>query len=208
MFVGIIALLVIGIAFLVYNSMTFKLIGTDPSMGNFPSSASFVKLNFNKEISKNIMVSGTEGLVSSFSVTKKSLTIILNSPLSTDLKYQIYVTKIASVSGKKMKDLTYGFNPKSLPDSVLSSEQKQAQLNAQQQYNVIKNDSLISLLPFTGGGGEFLVSYTLKYSGQTTLPIVIITAPDKNNQTDALSWIKLIGADTNKYEIQYVTSQP
>ena len=208
MLLGSIIILLVIFGYWIFNALTFRLISTDPLINNFPSSSSFIKLNFNKNISNSVGVTGTKGLIYSSSVSKSSLTIVLNSPLDIDTKYQINVNNIVSLNGQKMKDLDLSFTPKALPVTSMSAEQKQAQLNAQQQYNVIQNDGLISLLPFAGGGGEFLVSYTLKYSGQTAKPIIIITASDQKSQNDALSWIKLTGADPNKYDIQYVTGQP
>lgn len=204
--ITIIILLVAGLS--LYNFLGFRLLNTDPEMGNFSASASFIKLRFNKNLSGSILVSGTNGLVSSYSITKSSLLVSINIPLDTGINYHLRLSNIRSVGGQRIKDMDLQFKPRLLPESSLSADQRLALNNAQQQYNSALNDKLISILPFSGGGGEFLVSYDLKYSGQTTIPIVIITAPDQKSQNDAISWIKLIGADPSKYEIQYVTAQP
>lgn len=204
---GITALfiLIIMLAFWINNVLTFRLVSTDPVMGNFPVSASFIKIKFNKPVSSLIKATGSEGLISSQSVSGSVLTILVNYPLDMSKTYQLAVSNITSTGGQKIKGLAFVFTPKALPDSSLSTDQKQSLAKNQQQYNALMNDPVISLLPFKAGGGDFSVSYTLDYSNQVTKATIVITAPTQAGQADGLNWLKQIGADVSKYQITYLT---
>jgi len=204
--ISLVALLLTTLAF--YNSLTFRLVSTDPIVDNFPSSASFIKLRFSKNLKSSVVVKGSNGLISSYSVYNSDLVVLINNPLNINDSYQLTISNISSTGGKKLKDIILKFTPKALSENSLSSNQKQALSNAQQQYNSVQNDKLISLLPFSAGNGEFSVSYRLDYSNQTTTPIVVITGPDLKSQSDGLNWIKLVGSDPAKYKIEYLTAVP
>lgn len=187
------------------DTSVFKLLSTDPVIGYFPAGARFIKFSFNKNLTSSLSVSGTTGLISSHSIIKSDLVIILNET-NPNIIYHVMIGNIHDVEGQKIKDMVLSFKPKILPESSFSAAQMKAQMQAQQNYNVAVGDALIHLLPFHSGGGEFLVSYDLKYSGLDTIPIVIITAPDQKSKNDALAWIKLVGADPSKYQIRYITT--
>ena len=186
---------------------SFRLLSTDPVMSHFPMSALIIQLRFSQNLSSSILVSGTGEMVSSHSVSKEYLNIILNSPLNLKQIYHLRVGNIRDLEGQRIQDLFFTFKPVILPESSLSLVQRRAQMSAQQNYNVVRNDKLISVLPFHAGGSEFLVSYDLKYEGLTVTPVIIITAPDQKSKNDAITWIKLVGADPSKYQIRYITRQ-
>lgn len=201
----VVFLLFVVLAFWINNALTFRLVSTDPVMGSFPVSASFIKLKFNKSLSGSIKTVGTEGLISSQTVAGSTLTVLINYPLDLGKTYQIKISDIVSTSGQKIKDQVFVFVPKALPDSSLSSDQKQALVNNQQQYNTLMNDPVISLLPFKAGGGEFSVSYALNYSNRSVKATIVITAPTQAGQDAGLNWLKQVGADVSKYQITYST---
>lgn len=201
----VIFLIFILLGFWIYNTLIFRLVSTDPVMGNFPVSASFIKLKFNKSISSSIKVTGTEGLISSQTVNGSILTVLINYPLDFGKTYQLNVSDIISIGGQKLNDQSFEFTPKALPDSSLSADQKQSLVKNQQQYNALMNDPVISLLPFKAGGGDFSVSYTLDYSNHVTKATIVITAPTQAGQDAGLNWLKQIGADVTKYQITYST---
>jgi hypothetical protein len=159
-------------------------------------------------LSSNVKVSGTENSVLSYKVSGRLVQITLNTPLPTQ-ETTINITNINSKSGKHFADMTYDFTPMYIDYNSLPGSQKAETLNKQTDYsNSIQNNPLVQLLPFTGPNFEYSINYTVNYNTSPPSPIFIITAPDKQSQQDALSWIASQGVKTSTLNIQYVTGQP
>lgn len=204
--VGFVILLLLVVGLVIYNTQVFRLVGTDPAMNRFSSSALFIKISFNKPLLANkLMVTGSDNSVDSYSVNGSVISVLLNSPLETGKQYQLNVVGISDTQGQKLADQVFVFTPQNLPESSLSAAQKGALDKVQSDYHALVNDPVLKLLPFYGGGNEFMVSYTVQYVHQKPKPTVVITAPTQAGQDDGLAWLKLIGADATKYQIQYLT---
>lgn len=205
---------VIGLVFLtylgyvLYLNTTFRIVGTDPTSGGFATISPFLKVTFSKELAaQNLTVKGTVGLIDSSSVNKKVVTILLNTPLNADKPYYIELDNIRSASGKQLPNWVFHFTPHDLSEDRLSADQQKALAASQVQYNqVIQNDKLIQLLPFTSGGNEYRVDYTVEYSHQKAHPVIIITAPTEQGQQDAINWIQQLGINPASYTITYKTA--
>lgn len=202
---ALVLLFVIGL--LIYLSVTFRLTGTSPSTHGVATVSPFFKVNFNKPLnSAGLSVTGGPNLVDSYSVKGSVITILLKEPLSAKQTYTIHVRGILSVGGKRLADKTFIFTPKDIPDNELSPEQQQALQTIQQQYNkLIQNDPLVQLLPFVAGGNEFRIDYNVQYVHQKPVPIIVITSPTAQGQSDALKWIQEVGVDPAKYTIKSVS---
>lgn len=189
-----------------YNTLVFRVVSTDPVMHNFSTSVLFIKVSFNKPLlTHNLSVTGSDNLVDSYSVNGSVITILINSPLDAGKQYQLNILGISDTKGQKLANQVFKFTPQNLPESILSTAQKTALDKAQSDYHALVSDPLIALLPFSGGGNEFVVSYTVQYVHRIPKPTIVITAPTQVGQVDGLAWLKLIGADPTKYQIQYVT---
>ncbi|HSX36565.1 MAG TPA: Ig-like domain-containing protein [Patescibacteria group bacterium] len=201
------AILLVWAGYFIYNSFTFRLTGTNPGVNNVATISPFFKINFNKNLSpRGLSVSASPDVIDSYSINGSAITVLLKTPLDSSQTYTLKVHGIASTGGKTLPGHSFSFKPRYLPSSQLPKDQQQALQNIQQQYNqTIQSDTLIQLLPFTSGGNEFNISYQVAYKSQKPIVTVTITAPSSQGQTDALAWIKSIGADPNKYTIQYVT---
>lgn len=200
---AVLILLVVGLV--IYNTQVFRLVGIDPAMNKFPSAALFIKISFNKPLLANkLTITGSNNSVDSYSVSGSVITVLLNSPLEPR-KYQLNVMGISDTRGQRLADQVFVFTPQNLPESSLSTTQKSALDEAQSDYHALMNDPVIRLLPFYAGGNEFMVTYTVQYVHQKPIPTVVITAPTQVGQDDGLAWLKLVGADPAKYQIQYIT---
>lgn len=203
---GLVILLLLLAGLVIYNTQVFRLVGTDPAMNKFSSSVLFIKISFNKSLIANkLTITGSDNSVDSYSVNGSVITVLLNSPLETGKQYQLNVVGISNAQGQKLANQVFVFTPQNLPESSLSVAQKSALDKVQSNYHALVNDPVIKLLPFYGGGNEFLVSYTVQYLHQVPKPTIVITAPTQTGQNDGLAWLKLIGADPSKYQIQYIT---
>ncbi len=64
------------------------------------------------------------------------------------------------------------------------------------------------LLPFTGPGFQYQITYTYTFNKAFSKPVIIITAPTAQDQQAAVAWIKSQGYDPSTMTIQYFTAQP
>jgi hypothetical protein len=97
----------------------------------------------------------------------------------------------------------YLTHPKDAKAAEAISDKETDQLSDQAQ----AENSIITLLPFVGGGLEFRVDYGNVPGEQASKPVIYITAPTPQGQQDGLAWIISIGYDPAKYTINYVTGQ-
>ncbi|HSX37155.1 MAG TPA: hypothetical protein VLG13_03545 [Patescibacteria group bacterium] len=201
------AILLVWAGYFIYNTVTFRLTGTNPGVNDVATISPFFKINFNKNLSPHgLSVSSSPSVVDSYSINGSVITVLLKTPLDSSQTYILKIHGVASAGGKTLPDQSFSLKPRYMPSSQLPKDQQQALQNIQQRYNqIIQGDKLIQLLPFTSGGNEFNISYQVAYKDQKPIVTVTITAPSAQGQTDALSWIKSIGADPSKYTIEYVT---
>jgi hypothetical protein len=202
----IVVLLIVFVGRAIYLSATFRLIGTDPNINSLATVSPFFKVNFNKTLAKNVSVSVAPlDLMASYSVSGSTVTVLLNEPLTAGSLYSITVSNISDEKGKHLPNHSFVFRPQDLPESDLSAAQQQALLSIQERYtHVIDSNKLVQLLPFTGGGNEFQVSYSVTSIDQQPKLTIIITAPTQQGQEDGLTWIKEVGFNPVSYSINYV----
>lgn len=196
------------VAFLVYRSITFRLVGTDPKIDSVATVSPFFKVNFNKTLAKDISVSVSPTDISyTYKVEGSSVKILFSDTLSEEQSYRIKIANISNTKGDVLPDQRFSFTPKVISASKLSEEQKKDINQVQQNYkDKVLSDPLVKLLPFKGGGNEFQVSYTVNYvNQQPNLVIVISSGTDKGKQ-DALTWIRQVGFDPTDYSISYVST--
>jgi len=206
MVVGLLIILAIGLT--VHRSATFRFVGTDPNINAVATTSPFFKINFSKNLGKGVVVTTNPlSLMASYQVSGSSVIVLLNSPLEANHQYRINVANISDVKGQRLANRSFVFSARNIAFNNLPADQKKALLSIQSRYNqVIQGDKLVQLLPFTSGGNEYRVSYTVNYINQQPKLTIIITAPTQQRQAEAINWIKEVGFNPNKYTIQYVTS--
>jgi len=91
------------------------------------------------------------------------------------------------------------------PADEKEAEELSSQANDALVKQDLKNDPLIKLLPFVGGGLEFRVDYGTLPGSSSNVPEIYITAPTIQQQQDGVAWIKSLGYNPAKYAIKFVT---
>jgi methionine-rich copper-binding protein CopC len=124
----IIALLVVVIGFITIitiRSSHFNIIGTSPGVGDIATNSPFLRINFNKPLSKSDVAvsSNPSSAITSYSVNNKTLEIVLNGPLDSKTKYTI-TFGVSSTDGHKITNNTISFTPKATPINDLSRDQQ------------------------------------------------------------------------------------
>lgn len=203
-----ILVLVFGVGYWVYNELTFRVTGINPTAKTFSVATPFFKVTFNKVLaSTGITVTSSPKAINSYYVSGRTIVIELAAPLDPSTTYTFNLYNINDKSGKHhITSKSYSFKPNEV--TTLPKDQQKAQVDKQAKYsNMIGNDPLLQQLPFTGPGGEFDISYNATYTPDLKIT-VIITAASQSAQTDAMTWITSQGIDPGKYTIQYITAQP
>lgn len=197
------------IGWFIYNSLTFRITGTNPSTSSVATITPFFNINFNKKLdSKKITLSSSPDIISSYSVKGNSLDILLTTPMSSSQVYTINLGQIYSAGGKKILGKSFRFQPTYMTESQLPKDQQQAILSSQQEYNnVIKNNGLLKFLPFVGGGLSFKVDYRITYEVNQPYITITITSPSTTGRQEALAWIRSLGYNPSKYNIQYTLAK-
>jgi hypothetical protein len=192
----------------IYQTVTFRLVGTNPSVNRVATISPFFKVEFNKNlIRQDISITSTSNVLASYSVSGSIIDILLNEPLSSSKSYSITVSNIYSTAHKHLANQKFTFTPKNVTAESLPQDQKQALNSIQQQYNrAIQGNGLVPLLPFISGGSEFRVDYTARYVDQKAHLVIVITSLTQGGYNDALSWIKAVGFNPANYDIVYVNA--
>jgi|GEM_PF-5796079 len=194
------------IALSIHRAVSFRVTGTDPSVSSVGTISPFFKINFNKPLAKNVSVTiYPQNLPASYEIKGSVVTVSFNKQLQEGETYSVHLANISDTKGARLPNKTFSFQAQPIDASSLPADQQKALDANQARYNAIQNDGLVQLLPFTGGGNEFQVSYTINYSSQTPKLIILVTAISAQGQTDALNWIRQVGFDPSKYTITFLS---
>lgn len=203
----IIALIWFWVGLLFYKLQQFRLVQTNPSVGNVATVSPFMDIEYNKPLSSNVRVTTTSKIIESVQIQGDEIHILFYIPLQLST-YSINVSNISDTAGQTLKDETFVFTPKIMTNSQLPSDQQAALQSIQLEYaKKVQGDPLIRFLPFTGGGNEFKITYSISGQGSNIQITVTITAANQQGFNDAITWIKEIGANPNNYHIVYVTAK-
>jgi hypothetical protein len=193
----------------VYKTLAFHIISTNPDVGKITIISPFLKIDFNKSLSKSVTITSTPSIINNYEVLGKEITASFAIPLNPKQTYTVFIHNIYDTGGKHLADQKFIFRPKNINLNNLPKDQSQVLLNNQTQYaKTIQNNKLLQLLPFTGPGFEYRVDYTVNYSPQGSEPTIKITAPTPQAQQNALAWIKSQGQNLSSIKIQYINAQP
>lgn len=206
----VIAFLIVGIlvlgAFIIYRAVAFRVTGTDPGTNAVATVSPFFKISFNKPLSESVAVSFyPQNFPTSYKISGSSVIVTFGKQLQEGATYNLRLTHIVDTAGTRLSDKVFVFQAQSLSSSSLSTAQQKALEAKQASFNAIKADGLVQLLPFTGGGNEFSVSYNVDYTQQNPRLIIVVSAATSQGQTDAVNWIRQVGFDPAKYTITFVS---
>lgn len=210
---------VIFVALIVWSAFQkshFDVAGTDPNLKDASIITPFIKVSFTKNISdKGLVVESSPKIVSSTSVTAKTLTIKLNTPLKPNTKYTITIVSVNSTGGQVITNKTLSFTPKDVPFDKLPKQQQDAIMNVQSQKLPVTTDPLLSVLPHNTLDYSIDPVFSEDANKNTilTLHIQLLLAPgvsgaEEANLTaqykqEALDYISSQGRDPAAYTIEY-----
>jgi hypothetical protein len=208
MLVAVVIVLIGGlIIYEIVRSFQLHIVSTDPALSDVATVSPFLKVNFNNPLSSsNLSVSSQSGIIQSYSVANKTLTINFVEPLALQQTYTITIASVADTAGKRLTNTKLSFIAKYVSSNKLSTAQTQAQLQTQSQYSQTPEaNPLAQELPYLGAGEEFRIDDSVQTNNQI---VITITAPNPQAQQDALTWITSQGYNPAKLDIKYVTAQP
>ena len=214
----LLGLLFIGIALIVMvNGLTFHEVGTNPSLRNVSVISPFLYITFNQNLSA-YSVSSTLNITSHAKIMGKSIYIPLPR-LIKNYSYDIELSNILSTTGKTIKSLKLQFVAKDISASNLPKDQQKAILNNKDSFVGPSNDPILSHLPY--GNLDFSLSSVVGpgANGSSTLYLqarLLLSHADTYNEQVAVDqykkevsdYIKSLGLDPSKYNIQYTVVQP
>jgi hypothetical protein len=212
---SLIVILVLGFAARqLYTNNRFYVVSTSQTQ-NMTTLSSEFNINFNHPISKNglsvSVMPGNASYQGENDISGNSLGVQLSIPLNPTQTYTIMVNKVTSTNGKVLTNLSYTFIPKSINKSQLSESDQENLIKRNQQSPAYKDPILINLPHSTL---DYDISpYFIADNNDIShlvLKIQLLVPPGQdtnsysaNDKQEALQYIKSLGLDPSKYNIQY-----
>lgn len=216
--IGVVLVAILGYG--VYLNSVFRITGTNPNTSNVATSAPFLKINFNKPLNDTgLSVSGSGGIVRSYSASGKTVTVLLNGPLVLSRRYDVHLNSVISTGGKLITDKTISFVPKAVDYNKLPQDQQQTLLNEQDTHQGANTDPIVSHLPY--GTLDFKLNdlVTTDASNKSVLVLqatILVSHADMSNEAAAvaqykqevLDYITSLGLKPSNYTINYTINEP
>ncbi len=156
--VCVVAITLLFIGYQIYLSRHFRVVNTNPKTGNVATVSPFLKINFNRQLSsKDLSVTSSYSVISSYKVEGKTLVVNLKVPMTAGYEYYIKINHIDDVKGDVITNRMLRFAPKKISSKDLPEDQKQALLKTQSNRPRSKNS-----IVFTGA--NTLLDYGLSSS--------------------------------------------
>ncbi len=202
---------------LVYNFIQlqkFHIVNTDPSTSRFSNLIPFMKINFNKPVSRQgLYVSSSPNIINSYTVNNKTLSLSLK-PLTLDKSYVVTLRSVYSTNGQKIINDTIRFTTTYINPNNLPTDQQQAILRNQDHYSSPLNNPIVQYLPHQTLNYELSAAVS---NNQLVLNAQI-TLNEANMSNEALavasykqqiaSYIQSLGLNPNSYTIRYSVQTP
>jgi len=209
------AIILVFVGYEVYFSTTFHLVSTNPSTHSVATASPFFKINFNRPlVNSGLRISASPNIISSYSLSGKTIDIVLKTPLNQDQAYTISLNNVSDTNGKTIASKVFSFKPKYIASQDLPADQRQALLKVQTQHTPSRNN-----IGFTGI--DSLVNYGLTlaqvdafkqavflYSKSAKLvgvdPSSVVRAPhNPESDYDTMSFNMTIDSSSYKATINY-----
>lgn len=138
-----VVLCVVIVGVFIYQSLTFHIVGTIPSMDKFPVSSPVIFIDFNKPLANTTLTtSWNPGLGSAYTISGTRLTIYLQAALQTGKQYTFTIHGVTSQAGEKLGDVTYTFTPQNIDYGSLPKEIQQVLFSNQDQNQLPSRDTI------------------------------------------------------------------
>jgi hypothetical protein len=215
---SLIVLVVTGLVFLgyqLYLSRHFRVVSTNPRTRSVATISPFLKINFNRQLSsKNLSISSSYAVVSSYKIQNKTLIVNLKVPMTAGYKYYVKINGVSDNKGDRLVNKVFNFTPKKISSKNLPEDQKQALLKTQSQRPRSKNS-----IVFTGINSLINVGVSatqannleqdfFDFAPQTNTVSLSSVAPvphDPNSSStnDSINFKALIGSKSYDAKIDY-----
>lgn len=201
--VVILSLLFIGVVgLLLYQAISFRIVGTNPGVGKVTYISPFFKVSFNHNLSKdNLSVSTPDGLIKNYSIEGNTLVFTFDDNVPVNKTYTIKINRVESQQGRVLTDKSFTFTTQSATFESLPKDQQAALVAAQDKvrYTAISmpGDSLNSLLSYGVSSDQVynlkqsIYGFSLKEKTQFTsieVPQTSIVAHPYDPNSQVLIW--------------------
>jgi len=220
--VAIVVLILLSIFLtIVYKQTQFRIVSTDPAINQMTIWTPYFKLDLSKEISTNsVSVSTNPNIIykNDIKTTGKTVTIYLSVPLDSSKTYTVSVNGITSANGQKIFNRQFSFKPRQVSRDSLPDEQKETLIQRNEQSSVY-SDPLLKYLPYRSVDFALAGSFGATTNNQPQLSIQaqlllhLAQSNDKDaavatDKQEVIDYIKSLGLDPSKYNIQYSVISP
>ncbi len=128
------ALCVLMVAVIIYQSVQFHIVGTTPAMDSFPSGTPILLIDFNKPLANTTLnITWNPGVASTYAISGQRLTINLQSTLATNQQYTITIKGVRSQAADSLGNITYTFTTQDITYNNMPKDIQQALLKQQDQ---------------------------------------------------------------------------
>ncbi|HKR82335.1 MAG TPA: Ig-like domain-containing protein [Candidatus Saccharimonadales bacterium] len=216
--IAIILVAVVGwLSYVAYLGAMFRLVSTSPATSNFSVSSPAFKVTFSQDISEHgIAVVSDPMVIRNTTVSGKTLTINLITPLDKTKTYTITINNVTSKSGKTITNKKFTFQPKEIDFNSLPKDQQQTILNSQKPSQQAETDPMLSHLPYSTLDFRLDPVTSTDANGKLTLTIqaqIYVLPNSSTSETDQIAqakqeiatYFKQFGLDVSTYNVQYQT---
>ncbi|HVA11495.1 MAG TPA: hypothetical protein VNG32_05020 [Candidatus Dormibacteraeota bacterium] len=211
--------LVILTAYHLFLLSKFRVVSTDPNVGQVSSAIPFFKINFNKPVAgKGLIITSNPNIIGSYKVDDKTVNISL-TPLATNEAYAITINSITATDGEVITNKAFHFTAQYINPSSLPQDQQKAIIHSQENYSSPANDPIVAHLPYSTLNFTLSAQVTPGSNGKSALvlqAVLLLNEAEMSNQTAAAvqdeqmvsNYISSLGLNPSNYTIKYAISTP
>jgi hypothetical protein len=147
-------------------NIRFREVSTDPPTSEVSIISPFLEINFNKELSKQkLTISSTRGLVKSYKLSGKIISLNLNSPTVASKTYYITIARVYDIKNNTIKNLKIKYTAQNIAFQNLPKDQQRVILNNQApiQEVVFNNSNALVNYGITTNQLSQIEAYILQY---------------------------------------------
>ena len=214
--IGLILLSLAVLTFLVYQTLTFRFIGTNPGTNKISVISPYIDVEFSKPLNQDsVALSGENAPISKFDIVDKKILRIFLTELKLDTRYRIIIESIAAEDGKQLKNQEISFTTKDIEFDDLPRDQQQAILELQDKPSPIKSDPVLEFLPY--GGLNYEINAVTRDSTTILQVRLLLSAADvrinasaaaEQYKQEARDYISSNGINPKEYTFEYEIVQP
>ena len=214
----LITVLLLIVAYETIQVFKFHIVSTDPKLSGVSDLATYMDIDFNKTLTGSGSITSQPDLIQSYSIKGKTIHLDFKAK-GNNKKYTVTLTNIQAVSGDSLSRVL-SFKIKDIPFDKLSEAQQQGVVNSQDPYDpsLPTSDPLVQHLPY--GDLDYKIDYLVDTKNnrpalEVQISVILAGADYKlsrpalekvinERKQEALDYIKSLGLNPAKYDIQYI----